>query len=836
MAQEIAFKIKVTDIQSLGKLEAELKKISKDKAALNKLAKTEQGLNQQQQQQLGDLIIKQGKLNDQKRQLTKNIKNANIVREQQVENLTKINAQLALEQERLKKLEFGTKEYKKQAKVVEGLTDKIRKHNKAIGRATTFVGEYAKGFQQAFLKAGAIIGGAVLLWGKLSRTVGSVVSVIRDYESAITDVKVITGATGEEFEKLNEFALFLGRTTTFTATEMAQFELELSKLGFKTNEILQAGSITKLAQAFREDLGQSAKVTAATLKGFGLEASETERVVNVMATSFSNSALDLSKFETAMATVAPAAKNAGETIETTTAKLGLLVDRGLDASTAGTSLRNIFLEMAKQGLTFEEAMTKINTATDKNAVALELFGKRGAIAATILAENSTEAGILEGKLTDIQVTAEEMANEQLTTLEGKTKLLTSAYEGFILEIDEGNSIISKFIKSGLDGLTGAFTLLTEYLSEETIPTTQKFLGGLQYTETVKAADKFTEQLIEQGRAAEYLQQLVEDRNVAEVAFFQASILRVQMKKEAEIQAAKELEETPGARSTPEQIEEEGLMMAEKEQEKLDLLFDIDQEGRQRELDAGIDFLEKEVEANAKAQKAITDNEIINNKIRLEDEKKTLQARQGLTDARIDLAGSALNAIGQIAGKESAIYKASFILQKGLALAEVVINTQRELALINANPAVNADITQTLRTTLITAAVARALGIVATIKGANFDSGGVIQSGNEINGFPKNGDNTLILAKPGEVVLNERQQLALGGSDTFRRIGVPGFQNGGAVPASTSTATRQVAIAQQNAVTLEDVVDLINVQRVVQVESDYREISNRVINIESENEF
>jgi len=61
-----------------------------------------------------------------------------------------------------------------------------------------------------------------------------------------------------------------------------------------------------------------------------------------------------------------------------------------------------------------------------------------------------------------------------------------------------------------------------------------------------------------------------------------------------------------------------------------------------------------------------------------------------------------------------------------------------------------------------------------------EAGGRIQSGNELPGSRPNTDNTLILAKPGEVVLNERQQLSLGGPEMFRRIGVKGFAEGGLI--------------------------------------------------------
>jgi TP901 family phage tail tape measure protein len=181
-------------------------------------------------------------------------------------------------------------------------------------------------------------------------------------------------------KELTDQARELGATTRFTAGEVASLQKEFAKLGFDQTEIQNMTEATlQLAAATGTELPRAAEVTGATLRGFGLEAFETQRVVDVMAKSFSSSSLDMEKFATAMSSVAPVAKTAGLSVEKTTALLGTLTDRGLDASTAGTGLRNIFLELSKRGLSFEEAMLQINSATDKNAASLDLFGKRGLV-------------------------------------------------------------------------------------------------------------------------------------------------------------------------------------------------------------------------------------------------------------------------------------------------------------------------------------------------------------------------------------------------------------------------------------------------------------------------
>jgi len=261
------------------------------------------------------------------------------------------------------------------------------------------------------------------------------IKTFANFEQSMAKVAAISGATAEQLTALRQNAEDLGSATRFAATDVAGLQLEFSKLGFDPSQILDATEATlALAQASGEDLAQSAIVAASTVQGFGLQASETGRVVDVMANSFSSSALDLTKFQTAMATVAPVAKSAGQSIETTTGMLAVLTNNGLDASTAGTGLRNIFLDIAKAGLTMEEALDMINTSTNKNVTAMDLFGKRGATVATVLAENQEAAKGFTKEFENAAGSAKAMAAIMDNTLEGSFLRLKSAAESAFISI------------------------------------------------------------------------------------------------------------------------------------------------------------------------------------------------------------------------------------------------------------------------------------------------------------------------------------------------------------------------------------------------------------------
>lgn len=366
----------------------------------------------------------------------------------------------------------SSKSARKLKKEVVALDNKLKKLDASVGQNQRSVGKYSDALKGA---VGSLIGplgiaGAIAL---SIRAFKGIINITKNFESTMSEVRAISGATGDEFKLLESDALKLGKSTSFTASEVGKLQVEFAKLGFSTQEILNATESTlNLAKVSKVDLAEAAKVTGATVRGFGLDVTETQRVIDVMAKSFSSTALDMSKFSTAMSTVAPVAKNAGFTIEETTAFIGSLADAGVDASTAGSALRNIFLDIAKSGITLEEALERINNGTVKNVEALNQFGKRGATVATILAETTVKAEGLTKSFEDSAGAAALMASIMEDNLEGDLAKLSSAFEGLILGEGQGfNDFIRDTVQfltqliNNLDPVIVAFSELFSLLGE-----------------------------------------------------------------------------------------------------------------------------------------------------------------------------------------------------------------------------------------------------------------------------------------------------------------------------------------------------------------------------------
>ena len=130
---------------------------------------------------------------------------------------------------------------------------------------------------------------------------------------------------------------------------------------------------------------------------------------------------------------------------------------------------------------------------------------------------------------------------------------------------------------------------------------------------------------------------------------------------------------------------------------------------------------------------------------------------------------------------------------------------------------------------IQAAVVLAQPIPEFYKGGAVEAegGGKVKSGYEMPWSTPQGDNTLILAKPGEVMLNKSQQAALGGPDTFRRIGVPGFATGGAIgaPQPPVSGIDLISLASAFADAINDKQVTLNVNELNAAEGDLAVINS-----------
>lgn len=389
----------------------------------------------------------------------------------------------------------GTAEFKK-------LESQIARTEKQIARASKSTGGLTKTFKQLGALLAAKVGFDII-----QRAVVDTITVYKDFEQAVKDVQAVSGANAEQLKELTQNALDLGGATQFTATQVAELQKELAKLGFTPDEIVQATeAIVDLATATGESLAESATVAGSTLRSFGLETTETKRLADLLAGAFSSTALDLEKFRESIKLVAPVANAANISLEAATATLGALANRGIDGSIAGTGLRRIFTELSTEGSKVSkaidlvvksdedliEALRRLNTLGIDNAKAFELFGRNAQSAAIGIVNAASEiTGTTEGidgatestrglieQFRGFEDSAKRIADIQRDTLNAQFNIFISALERLQIELV---NLTGGALKDFVIGLTDIVNTFTDFIAlpiSEQLQQEQQDLNGL----------------------------------------------------------------------------------------------------------------------------------------------------------------------------------------------------------------------------------------------------------------------------------------------------------------------------------------------------------------------
>ena len=370
-----------------------------------------------------------------------------------LQGLKALNQGLQEAKANLAALKRGTQAYSTTSKSVGGMTTSLKKNTAAIQQTTAATRQLnASGSRMVgIFKSASIAIVSAFAFRAIIGGVRGVITTFKDFESQMAAVRAISGATDDEFKKLQASAIKLGSSTVFTATQVAKLQEEFARLGFSTKEILAAQNATlDLAAATGESLPKAAAIAGSSLRAFGLEAEQIQRVVNVMGASFTNSALNLERFTQSMKFVAPVGKAAGFTIEETTALLMNLADAGLHGSIAGNGLKNIFIKLGDansklnkrighsvQGMPqMIEALRGMKEESFDLTDAVELLDKRSAPAFLSLLENIDGLEANLNTLNGAEGIISQMAAIRLDTLEGDMTLLTSATEGLAVTVGE----------------------------------------------------------------------------------------------------------------------------------------------------------------------------------------------------------------------------------------------------------------------------------------------------------------------------------------------------------------------------------------------------------------
>lgn len=322
-----------------------------------------------------------------------------------------------------------------------------------------------------------VVQGASLIGASFG--VAESVNSFQDFESMMSQVKAISGATGQAFDDLTAKAQEMGATTKFTATESAEAFNYMAMAGWKPQQMIDGISgIMSLAAASGEDLGTTSDIVTDALTAFGLQAGDAGHFADVLAQASANANTNVSMLGESFKYVAPVAGAMKYSIEDTSLALGLMASANVKGSMSGTALKTSIANMVKPTNDMAEAMDKYGISItdgegnlkslkgvidnvrgslgglsrdEQTAVASTIFGKE-AMAGMLAIVNASEEDYnkLSNAIYNANDAAEDMADTMLDNLKGSFTLMQSAIEGT-------ENAFGKRLSPYLRGIAGGIT-------------------------------------------------------------------------------------------------------------------------------------------------------------------------------------------------------------------------------------------------------------------------------------------------------------------------------------------------------------------------------------------
>ena len=223
----------------------------------------------------------------------------------------------------------------------------------------------ASGFEKGISKLGSLTktGLSILTKGVaavssgLTAASGYAVKVGSDFESGMSEVAAISGASGKALQALTDKAKEMGSTTKFSATESAEALKYMAMAGWDTDKMLSGlPGVMNLAAASGENLGTVSDIVTDSMTAFGMAADEAGHFADVLAQASSKSNTNVALMGETFKYVAPVAGALGYSAEDAAVAIGLMANSGIKGSQAGTALRSTLSRLAKPTDEVEAAM------------------------------------------------------------------------------------------------------------------------------------------------------------------------------------------------------------------------------------------------------------------------------------------------------------------------------------------------------------------------------------------------------------------------------------------------------------------------------------------------
>ena len=311
-----------------------------------------------------------------------------------------------------------------------------------------------------------------------------------DFESQMSRVKAISGATGSSFEELRQQAIDLGAKTAFSAKESASGMENLASAGFNAKEIMEAmPGLLDLAAVSGGDVALASENAATALRGFNIDAGQSGHVADVFARAAADTNAEVGDMGEAMKYIAPVASSMGMSLEETAAAIGIMSDAGIKGSQAGTTLRGALSRIAKPtdemkskmdelGLSFYDSEGKMKPLKDqvgmlKNAfkgltpeqkqnALVTLYGQESLSGMMALIDKGPDKlGKLTDSLKNSDGAADKMAKTMQDNMNSSLEQMMGAFESAAIVVQKVLAPAVRKVADAVSGLVDKFVSAPE---------------------------------------------------------------------------------------------------------------------------------------------------------------------------------------------------------------------------------------------------------------------------------------------------------------------------------------------------------------------------------------
>lgn len=338
--------------------------------------------------------------------------------------------------------------------------------DKNVKKSKSSLDQMSSGFDKAALGIKTFITTAIA--GSATKFIKDSYSGYLELNDQLTRNAAITGANAKDQAEMTQQVKELGRTTRFTAKQVAEAQMYQAMAGYKTNEILSVTpTLLKLSVATGENLASTSDMITDSLSAFGLSVKDVGMYTDVLANTANNTNTTVGMMGNAFVYVGASSRAMGEDFKEVAVLLGVLADNGIKGEKAGTGLNAIYSRLAKvtpkmraqlektntklydqngkfKGLRtiIEESRTSLSKLSEqeRNTWLVTVAGTEGLKIWTSIMNNSTESTKkAENAVYNANGALEKFYSTMASADKQKIEELKSAWNGLQLQVGEGLS-------------------------------------------------------------------------------------------------------------------------------------------------------------------------------------------------------------------------------------------------------------------------------------------------------------------------------------------------------------------------------------------------------------